>query len=133
MENLRGNIQSTERELEKDKDDEENNNDNNEKLQTKVIKRNHSTKTIEKNIAALNQEELECDHLADPLFHKMSQAFDEGGAKGMLMNNMVNNYTTYCIFTIYCLYVYIFIYFLCYSVYQRILQHLYLIILKIMH
>lgn len=28
-------------------------------------------------------------HSADPMFHKMSQAFDEGGAKGMLMSNLV--------------------------------------------
>lgn len=28
-------------------------------------------------------------HAADPMFHKMSQAFDEGGAKGMLMSNLV--------------------------------------------
>ena len=126
MENLRGNIQSTERELEKDKDDEDNSNDNNEKIQTKVIKRNHSTKTIEKNISALNQEELDCDHLADPLFHKMSQAFDEGGAKGMLMNNMVSKYyINIILFTC--------TYFFDFSVYQIILQHLYLIILKTIH
>ena len=28
----------------------------------------------------------------DPLFYKMSKIFDEGGAKGMLMNNLVRNY-----------------------------------------
>jgi hypothetical protein len=29
------------------------------------------------------------DLAVDPMFHKISKAFDEGGAKGMLMNNLV--------------------------------------------
>ena len=46
------------------------------------------TVTIESNKATLNAKELDCDFAADPIFHKMSQAFDEGGAKGMLMTNL---------------------------------------------
>ena len=55
----------------------------------KSLKRNKENKTIEKNIHILNVETVEKDHIADPMFHKMSQSFDEGGAKGMLMNNLV--------------------------------------------
>lgn len=47
------------------------------------------TSTIEKNPALLNAVKLEHDVAVDPLFHKMSKAFDEGGAKGMLLYNMV--------------------------------------------
>ena len=46
------------------------------------------TDTIERNVGNINGV-LESDHNADPMFHKMSQAFDEGGAKGMLMTNLV--------------------------------------------
>lgn len=54
-----------------------------------VSNRLNLTATIEKNISNLNGEALDCSHTADPMFHKMSQAFDEGGAKGMLMANLV--------------------------------------------
>lgn len=46
------------------------------------------TETIERNPALLNAVKLENDYSVDPMFHKMSKAFDEGGAKGMLMNNL---------------------------------------------
>lgn len=45
--------------------------------------------TIERNVASLNAVKLENDVAVDPMFHKISKAFDEGGAKGMLMNNLV--------------------------------------------
>ena len=48
--------------------------------------------TIEKNISNINSDMTDCDHTADPMFHKMSQAFDEGGAKGMLMANLVRGF-----------------------------------------
>mmetsp|Transcript_3699 Transcript_3699/g.6859 ORF Transcript_3699/g.6859 Transcript_3699/m.6859 type:complete len:614 (-) Transcript_3699:35-1876(-) len=44
--------------------------------------------TIEKNIANLNITKLDSALDIDPLFHKMSATFDEGGAKGMLLNNL---------------------------------------------
>lgn len=44
--------------------------------------------TIERNAENLNSAKLESEHAADPMFHKMSKAFDEGGARGMLMNNL---------------------------------------------
>ena len=48
------------------------------------------TVTIESNKSALNAVKLDSDFAADPMFHKMSQVFDEGGAKGMLMTNLVH-------------------------------------------
>ena len=47
--------------------------------------------TIEKNVDNINQAVIEKGQTVDPTFHKLSKAFDEGGAKGMLMNNMVSN------------------------------------------
>ncbi len=46
--------------------------------------------TIERNPSALNAVKLENDYAVDPLFHQMSKAFDEGGAKGMLLTNLVS-------------------------------------------
>ena len=48
--------------------------------------------TIERNPAMLNAVKLENDYFVDPMFHKISKAFDEGGAKGMLMNNLVSSH-----------------------------------------
>lgn len=45
--------------------------------------------TIERNVDHINASKVENDAFVDPMFHKMSQAFDEGGAKGMLMANLV--------------------------------------------
>jgi len=45
---------------------------------------------IEKNADNINQATVEKNQSADPTFQKMSKAFDEGGAKGMLMNNLVS-------------------------------------------
>ncbi len=78
-------------------DDEDDDNDasngNKRKKDAKVGSRNTSkrlglTETIERNPVALNAVKLDNDHAVDPLFHKMSLAFDEGGAKGMLMANL---------------------------------------------
>ena len=54
-----------------------------------ISNRLNLTSTIEKNVSNLNGEILDVTHSADPMFHKMSQAFDEGGAKGMLTANLV--------------------------------------------
>ena len=53
-----------------------------------ISSRNGLTCTIESDKEKLNQVKLDSDYNADPMFHKMSMAFDEGGAKGMLMNNL---------------------------------------------
>lgn len=44
--------------------------------------------TIEGNPANLNINKLGAAYDIDPLFHKMSQKFDEGGAKGLLLVNL---------------------------------------------
>ena len=48
------------------------------------------TQTIETKIESLNAARIENEYFVDPMFHKMSKAFDEGGAKGMLMSNIVS-------------------------------------------
>lgn len=45
-------------------------------------------RTIEKNLKNINLKAYDTECEADPLFHKMSQSFDEGGAKGMLLANL---------------------------------------------
>ena len=45
--------------------------------------------TIETKVENLNTSKLESLQATDPMFHKMSKAFDDGGAKGMLINNLV--------------------------------------------
>ena len=44
--------------------------------------------TLEKNLNNINLKSFDLEFDVDPLFHKMSMAFDEGGAKGMLLNNL---------------------------------------------
>lgn len=44
--------------------------------------------TLENNIENITERKLETDLVVDPLFQQMSAAFDEGGAKGMLLNNL---------------------------------------------
>ncbi|CAN8061947.1 unnamed protein product [Agarophyton chilense] len=44
--------------------------------------------TLETNLGNITSQRLETDLAVDPLFQKMSAAFDEGGASGMLMNNL---------------------------------------------
>ena len=48
------------------------------------------TQTIERNPENLNASKIEHDYAFDPMFQKMTKAFDEGGAKGMLLYNMVS-------------------------------------------
>lgn len=60
------------------------------KPKSKTSARLNIATTIERNVSALNAVKLENDVAVDPMFHKISKAFDEGGAKGMLMNNLVS-------------------------------------------
>ncbi|EJK47948.1 hypothetical protein THAOC_33297, partial [Thalassiosira oceanica] len=46
------------------------------------------TETIESNLANINMSKLDSAYDIDPLFHKMSKSFDEGGAKGLLLGNL---------------------------------------------
>jgi condensin complex subunit 2 len=45
--------------------------------------------TIASDVDSINAAKIERVQATDPMFHKMSKAFDDGGAKGMLMNNLV--------------------------------------------
>eukprot|EP01038_Epipyxis_sp_PR26KG_P004982 gene4982-6965_t len=85
---------------------DDDNPDSQTETKTKVGSKASSSKlnidsTIEKNPEKLNAVKLEHDYLVDPLFHKMSKAFDEGGAKGMLMNNLRLSSTS-CTLAFYC-------------------------------
>eukprot|EP00536_Pseudo-nitzschia_multiseries_P015042 jgi/Psemu1/320778/estExt_fgenesh1_pm.C_8120001 len=44
--------------------------------------------TLEQNAANINIHKLDAAFDIDPLFHKMSKTFDEGGAKGLLLANL---------------------------------------------
>lgn len=46
--------------------------------------------TIATNVDTINAAKIERVQATDPLFYKMSKAFDDGGAKGMLMTNLVS-------------------------------------------
>lgn len=43
---------------------------------------------IEQNMNNITLKKFDTEFEVDPLFHKMSQTFDEGGAQGMLLNNL---------------------------------------------
>lgn len=47
--------------------------------------------TLESNIDNITVKRLDAELVVDPLFQKMSAAFDEGGARGMLLNNLCVN------------------------------------------
>ncbi|KAI2489394.1 Condensin complex subunit 2 [Fragilaria crotonensis] len=47
-----------------------------------------TTDTLETNLANINLSNLDSAYDIDPLFHKMSKTFDEGGAKGLLLVNL---------------------------------------------
>ncbi|KAL3158170.1 hypothetical protein ABBQ32_011759 [Trebouxia sp. C0010 RCD-2024] len=44
--------------------------------------------TLEPNVENLNVKKFDLTFAVDPLFHKTSAQFDEGGAKGLLLNNL---------------------------------------------
>mmetsp|Transcript_26585 Transcript_26585/g.62176 ORF Transcript_26585/g.62176 Transcript_26585/m.62176 type:complete len:912 (+) Transcript_26585:145-2880(+) len=44
--------------------------------------------TLEQNVANINIHKLDAAFDIDPLFHKMSKTFDEGGARGLLLANL---------------------------------------------
>lgn len=46
--------------------------------------------TLATDMESINAVKLERVQTTDPMFHKMSKAFDDGGAKGMLMANLVS-------------------------------------------
>ncbi|KAG7349937.1 condensin complex subunit 2 [Nitzschia inconspicua] len=47
-----------------------------------------AVETLEHNLSNINIHKLDAAFDIDPLFHKMSKTFDEGGAKGLLLANL---------------------------------------------
>ncbi|KAG7399774.1 hypothetical protein PHYBOEH_007937 [Phytophthora boehmeriae] len=61
--------------------------DENGRSTARKTRKTHA-RTVEKNLNNINLKAYDTECEADPLFHKMSQSFDEGGAKGMLLANL---------------------------------------------
>lgn len=98
LESLSRNGTSNNAEADDENDVEESENpEGTRKRGTKTSTRLNIATTIERNVSALNAVKLENDVAVDPMFHKISKAFDEGGAKGMLMNNLVNFFLIDCL------------------------------------
>lgn len=57
------------------------------KRKRKTVELNPET-TLESSLEALNVKKFDLTFAVDPLFHKTSAQFDEGGAKGLLLNNL---------------------------------------------
>lgn len=66
--------------------------------ETKTKRRPRGGATLVSNMATITVKKLTTDLVVDPLFRKMSEAFDEGGAKGMLTNNLLIESSGYILF-----------------------------------
>lgn len=63
--------------------------DEGEEVGTVKQKKSHRhTNTLEKDINNLDLKKLDIEFTVDPLFRKTSADFDEGGARGMLLNHL---------------------------------------------
>ncbi|DAZ96759.1 TPA: hypothetical protein N0F65_012336 [Lagenidium giganteum] len=65
--------------------------DDNEKIGSapaRKARKPHTVNTIEKNLKNINMKSLDLEVESDPMFHKMAKAFDEGGARGLLLANL---------------------------------------------
>uniref|UniRef100_A0A6T7G3N6 Condensin complex subunit 2 n=1 Tax=Attheya septentrionalis TaxID=420275 RepID=A0A6T7G3N6_9STRA len=71
-----------------DGDEESSNHTASEVGERKQSERRGTTETLESNPSNLNMSKLDSAYDIDPLFHKMSKTFDEGGAKGLLLVNL---------------------------------------------
>jgi len=58
--------------------------------QSKAVRHIHVSgeSTLEPSVDALNMKKMDLDFQVDPLFRKTSATFDEGGAKGLLLNSL---------------------------------------------
>jgi condensin complex subunit 2 len=54
----------------------------------KQKKSHRHTNTLEKDISNLDLKKLDIEFTVDPLFRKTSADFDEGGARGLLLNHL---------------------------------------------
>ncbi|RKP21405.1 barren [Rozella allomycis CSF55] len=68
----------------KDKDEEDD-----EEVNVEKVKRRNRVNTIEKNLAHISIKNFDLEFDVDPLFKKTSADFDEGGARGLLLNNLM--------------------------------------------
>jgi condensin complex subunit 2 len=50
----------------------------------------YSGNTVVKNLAQITAAKLDLEFSVDPLFRKTSAAFDQGGARGLLMNHLAS-------------------------------------------
>ncbi|GAB2215043.1 hypothetical protein Drorol1_Dr00019417 [Drosera rotundifolia] len=55
---------------------------------SKEFKKMTPTSTLESSFEALNLKKFDAAFAVDPLYHQTSAQFDEGGAKGLLLNNL---------------------------------------------
>lgn len=44
--------------------------------------------TLETHLENINAKKVDLEFMVDPLFRKTSEAFDEGGARGLLLNHL---------------------------------------------
>ena len=72
---------------EEGEDDDEEGEDGGKKKQRKKPARSHEA-TLAPSFASLQLKKLELEFAVDPLFKKASADFDEGGAKGLLLNHL---------------------------------------------
>jgi condensin complex subunit 2 len=73
--------------IEDDEEGDEEDEDGNEKPKKKKAVRSHEA-TLAPSFVALQLKKLELEFAVDPLFKKASAEFDEGGAKGLLLNHL---------------------------------------------
>ncbi|TPX46845.1 hypothetical protein SeMB42_g03548 [Synchytrium endobioticum] len=74
-------------------------NENGNGLAKKTRKRTQRVgRTLETDINALNVKKFDSDFMVDPLFRKTSADFDEGGARGLLLNHLCISNTGHMIF-----------------------------------
>ncbi|KAL3821578.1 hypothetical protein ACJIZ3_007483 [Penstemon smallii] len=77
-----------------DEQDSVANDDNiNDEQEEGKAQKDHQTKlspltTLESSLAAINAKKFDAAFVVDPLYHQTSAQFDEGGAKGLLLNNL---------------------------------------------
>ena len=60
---------------------------------TKSAASRTKNETIAVNVDSINAVNIDRMRATDPMFSKMTEAFDEGGARGMLMTNLVSQST----------------------------------------
>ena len=68
-------------------DDEDGDGEDDAERRTKR-KSNRSETTLVKDFSSIRVKKLDLDFTVDPLFKKTSADFDEGGARGLLLNNL---------------------------------------------